>query len=79
MQAFHDEAIVWTQLRHPNITPFLGVSSIMDLALVSEWMFNGTLDAFLRDNPFERRSKYVRNAPALRNRGSDTRGRLETS
>ncbi|KAJ7585006.1 kinase-like domain-containing protein [Mycena floridula] len=54
------EALVWKQLDHPNVLPFLGVNVEMfapSFCLVSPWMSNGNLTQFLRRNPdFERRN-----------------------
>jgi serine/threonine protein kinase len=58
-QAFRNEVVTWKCLRHPNIVPFMGISSISPVCLVSEWMPEGTLLAFLKRNPEEHRIKYV--------------------
>ncbi|ESK91868.1 TKL/TKL-ccinproteinkinase [Moniliophthora roreri MCA 2997] len=46
------EAIVWRQLKHPNVLPCLGLYYLDDtqerLCLVSPWMENGNLMEFLR-------------------------------
>lgn len=42
---------MWRSLRHPNVVPFLGVSAMMAVCLVSEWMANGTVTAFLLAHP----------------------------
>lgn len=47
-QAFHDEVVVWRHLKHPNITPFLGVSTSFTICLVSEWMQNGNIGGYLK-------------------------------
>ncbi|KAG7097312.1 hypothetical protein E1B28_004673 [Marasmius oreades] len=56
-QLFKDylrEAIVWRQLKHPNLLPFLGVYHLDDnrhqFCLVSPWMENGNLVQFTKDN-----------------------------
>ncbi|EEB91416.1 hypothetical protein MPER_10225, partial [Moniliophthora perniciosa FA553] len=54
-QEYLREAIVWRQLRHPNILPCLGLyyldRSQERICLVSPWMENGNLVQFLRDSP----------------------------
>ena len=49
-KAFFGEAVVWKRLRHPNVVPFLGVTTA-PLQLVSEWMPNGTLTEYVNTNP----------------------------
>ena len=46
-QSFFEEAVI---LRHPNIVPFVGVTT-NPLQVVSEWMPNGTLTEFIERNP----------------------------
>ena len=46
-------------MRHPNIVPFLGISDILPVCLVSEWMAHGSIISFLRQNSSEDRLKYV--------------------
>ncbi|KZT10273.1 uncharacterized protein LAESUDRAFT_747675 [Laetiporus sulphureus 93-53] len=49
---FCKEAIQWKRLCHPNITPFLGVNTtLFPLCLISEWMPNGNVNAFLKKRP----------------------------
>jgi serine/threonine protein kinase len=48
VQAFCKEALVWRQLAHPNVLPFIGVDgeTFADtgfLCMVSPWMANGSL------------------------------------
>ncbi|KAJ8077692.1 Rho guanine nucleotide exchange factor [Marasmius tenuissimus] len=49
------EAIVWQQLRHPNLLPFVGVyylsASQEQLCLVSPWMERGNLVTYLQNTP----------------------------
>ncbi|OCH88103.1 kinase-like protein [Obba rivulosa] len=48
-QSFCREVAIWKYLDHPNITKCYGVSSQKSpLCLVSKWMVNGTLDAYLK-------------------------------
>ncbi|KIK63206.1 hypothetical protein GYMLUDRAFT_110426, partial [Collybiopsis luxurians FD-317 M1] len=51
---FCHEALVWRQLKHPNILPLLGVN--MDLfspsfCLISPWMENRNVITYLKHNP----------------------------
>ncbi|KAJ8095395.1 hypothetical protein PM082_023165 [Marasmius tenuissimus] len=52
---FMQEAIVWQQLRHPNILPFVGMYYLdkdqKQLCLVSPWMEQGNLVTFLKKVP----------------------------
>lgn len=55
-QDFYHEAIVWKQLRHPNIHVFMGVVTSNDpknpkLWLISPWMNNGTIHNYMKANP----------------------------
>ena len=43
-------AVIWKNLSHPNILPFLG-ATIDPLQLVSEWMPGGTLPQYIKNNP----------------------------
>ncbi|KAL0060011.1 Rho guanine nucleotide exchange factor [Marasmius tenuissimus] len=51
------EAIVWKQLKHPNVLPFLGIYHLGDtrerICLVSPWMDRGNLVQYLKDTPRE--------------------------
>ena len=55
MQDYMREAIVWQQLRHPNLLPFLGMYYLEStgdrLALVSPWMDRGNLPQYLKATP----------------------------
>lgn len=56
------EAIIWRQLRHPNIMPLCGICQDQfapQFALVSPWMKNGTLSQYLLRNPDADRVKMV--------------------
>ncbi|KAK1231732.1 hypothetical protein PQX77_005141 [Marasmius sp. AFHP31] len=49
--AYIREAILWRQLKHPNLVPFLGIYQLEDtqeLWLISPWVENGNLVEFLR-------------------------------
>ncbi|KAG7100175.1 hypothetical protein E1B28_001954 [Marasmius oreades] len=53
-RAFYKEALLWTQLDHPNLLPFLGVNITKfsgRFCLVSPWRVNGEITNFLRENP----------------------------
>ncbi|KAL0566525.1 Rho guanine nucleotide exchange factor [Marasmius crinis-equi] len=47
---FLREAIIWRQLEHPNVLPFLGLYFIdgIRICLISPWMENGNLVQYLR-------------------------------
>ncbi|KAG6850018.1 hypothetical protein H0H93_002467 [Arthromyces matolae] len=46
------EAIVWGQLRHPNILPFYGISKFRSrVAFISHWAIHGDICEYLRSNP----------------------------
>ncbi|KIK80017.1 hypothetical protein PAXRUDRAFT_159800 [Paxillus rubicundulus Ve08.2h10] len=54
-QDFCQEAVVWRNVHHINCLPFYGVATVNDGAprtcLVSPWMENGNLCAYLKNNP----------------------------
>ncbi|KDQ49539.1 hypothetical protein JAAARDRAFT_42767 [Jaapia argillacea MUCL 33604] len=65
---FSVEAIFWHFLKHENLVPFLGVSSIIPLfpkaseaplCLVSEWMPHGTLCQYIVSHPSAPRLKLL--------------------
>ncbi|KAF9257201.1 kinase-like protein, partial [Marasmius fiardii PR-910] len=49
------EAVLWTQLKHPNVLPFLGVNKELfteyQFCMVSPWMVHGSILQFLKKNP----------------------------
>ncbi|KAL0571381.1 serine/threonine protein kinase, AGC [Marasmius crinis-equi] len=50
---FYKEALLWTQLSHPNLLPLLGVNTTLfpqGFCLVSPWMVNGDVITFLSLN-----------------------------
>ncbi|KAF7366110.1 Protein kinase domain-containing protein [Mycena venus] len=52
LQEFGREALIWRQLSHPNLLPFLGIYYLdTKLCLVSPWMANGSLTEYLRTAP----------------------------
>ncbi|KIK65877.1 hypothetical protein GYMLUDRAFT_158458, partial [Collybiopsis luxurians FD-317 M1] len=55
---FCNEALVWRQLKHPNILPLLGVNLELfypSFCLVSPWMENQDIIAYLKRNPMHNR------------------------
>ncbi|KAK1230422.1 Rho guanine nucleotide exchange factor [Marasmius sp. AFHP31] len=57
LREYMQEAIVWQQLRHPNLLPFVGMYYFGEgqgqLCLVSPWMERGNLVTFLKNAPPE--------------------------
>ncbi|KZP00882.1 kinase-like protein [Calocera viscosa TUFC12733] len=55
------EMKIWSQLRHPNILPFLGYARVgaMGACFVSPWMPNGDVRAYLRANPNADRTRIL--------------------
>ncbi|KAF9789355.1 kinase-like domain-containing protein [Thelephora terrestris] len=52
LQRLRTNAVMWKQLRHPNVVNFLGLVSDSPLSsLVYPWMPNGTLSEYLRKHP----------------------------
>ena len=59
VQQLSKEAIIWKQLKHRNLLPLYGVCASITLTgfeyrrpcLVSPWMKNGDVCAFVRNNP----------------------------
>ncbi|KAF9257193.1 kinase-like protein [Marasmius fiardii PR-910] len=55
INTLYKEAVLWTQLKHPNVLPFLGVNrdlfSVNQFCMVSPWMVNGSIVQFLEKNP----------------------------
>ncbi|KAJ7279584.1 kinase-like domain-containing protein [Mycena rebaudengoi] len=52
LKQFGREALIWRQLCHPNLLPFLGLYTLDGrLCLVSPWMENGHLQQFLKKAP----------------------------
>ncbi|KAJ6487844.1 kinase-like domain-containing protein [Mycena sanguinolenta] len=52
VQEFSREALIWRQLSHPNLLPFLGLHYLDSrLCLVSPWMSNGHISQFLQSAP----------------------------
>ncbi|KAF8206954.1 kinase-like domain-containing protein [Mycena galopus ATCC 62051] len=52
VKKFGREAVLWRQLFHPNVLPFLGMYYMRhSLCLVSPWMSNGDIIHFLKNAP----------------------------
>ncbi|KAJ3872329.1 kinase-like domain-containing protein, partial [Lentinula edodes] len=53
-EQFCNEALLWRQLKHPNILPLLGVNEEIfapSFCLVSPWMANKDIITYLKANP----------------------------
>ncbi|KAJ8074855.1 hypothetical protein PM082_019182 [Marasmius tenuissimus] len=55
LRDYMQEAIVWRQLDHPNLLPFLGIyymdGNVRRVCLVSPWMERGNLVQFMKKTP----------------------------
>ncbi|KAG6861955.1 hypothetical protein C0995_009139 [Termitomyces sp. Mi166 len=55
VKEYFREAVLWSQLAHPNVLPFYGIHRLGDrrnrVAFVSPWMQNGDVHTFLQENP----------------------------
>lgn len=50
----------WKALRHPNVLPLMGViMSETEFAMVSEWMDNGNINQFVKEQPNVNRFELV--------------------
>ena len=59
-QRFCKEVITWKALRHQNTLPLLGVMiNDNQFAMVSEWMANGNINAFIKTHKDANRFKLV--------------------
>ncbi|KAF5361832.1 hypothetical protein D9756_002261 [Leucocoprinus leucothites] len=62
------EAILWGQLQHPNILPFYGVyyynQERQRACLVSPWMPNGNIVAYIEKNPYLPRNQFIHDIAA---------------
>ncbi|KAK0487229.1 kinase-like domain-containing protein [Armillaria novae-zelandiae] len=67
---FCQEALVWRQLCHPNVLPFLGVSKTLFAprhCLISPWMNNGNIMSYLQVHPdHDRHTSLVQVAEGMR-------------
>ncbi|KAF5351192.1 hypothetical protein D9756_008184 [Leucocoprinus leucothites] len=62
IKLFAKEAILWSQLSHPNILPFYGIYYLGEekrMCLVSPWMTNGNLVNYLQDHPLAPRRPFI--------------------
>ncbi|KAJ7700565.1 kinase-like domain-containing protein [Mycena metata] len=57
-ERFYEEALLWKNLKHPNILPFIGLHSEasdlnkpLSMVMVCPWMPNGTIIKYLKDFP----------------------------
>ncbi|KAJ7740618.1 kinase-like domain-containing protein [Mycena metata] len=54
LKEFGREALIWRQLSHPNLLPFFGLYYFQQrLCLVSPWMENGHMRAFLKKRLYD--------------------------
>jgi len=61
LQRFCREGVAWKHLRHPNILPLIGVTvSNQRFAMVSAWMENGNINAFVEKDQHVNRIELVR-------------------
>lgn len=49
-QKFCKEVVLWKSLEHPNVLPLLCVG-IEPLVMISEWMTNGNVIEYIKQNP----------------------------
>lgn len=42
---------MWKWLEHPSILPFLGVSTVFGLSVITPWMFSGNISAYIKSHP----------------------------
>ncbi|KAF9448075.1 kinase-like protein [Macrolepiota fuliginosa MF-IS2] len=61
--SFTREALIWNQLKHPNVLQFSGIYHLSDvygrIGLVSPWMENGNLTEYLKAHPDVPRLPFV--------------------
>ncbi|KAH8833421.1 kinase-like domain-containing protein [Flagelloscypha sp. PMI_526] len=68
LQAFLKEALVWKQLKHPNILPFIGVSSACfphQMSLISPYMKNGDIMDYLERRSWADKPTYAKRLSLL--------------
>jgi serine/threonine protein kinase len=63
-QEFCKEAVIWKNLSHPNVLPFIGANLVTEpgcerYEMVSEFMENGDIKAFIEGNPGVNRLELV--------------------
>ncbi|KAF9440354.1 kinase-like protein, partial [Macrolepiota fuliginosa MF-IS2] len=63
VRSFTREALIWNQLKHPNVLQFYGIHHLSDvygrIGLVSPWMKNGNLPGYLKIHPDAPRLPFV--------------------
>ena len=64
LQAFCKEVVIWKHLDHPNVLPFIGAMMVTEpgrerYEVLSEFMGNGDIRTFTRQNPDVNRLKLV--------------------
>ncbi|KAF5382286.1 hypothetical protein D9757_008496 [Collybiopsis confluens] len=62
IQEFCEEALVWKQLDHPNVLPFIGVNEEIfypSYCFVSPWMNNGNIMTYLAEHPEQDRLPWI--------------------
>ncbi|KAE9384776.1 hypothetical protein BT96DRAFT_841742 [Gymnopus androsaceus JB14] len=61
IREFLREAIIWRQLEHPNVLPFLGLYLLDDtrICLLSPWIDSGNLNQYLKAKPREEVDHYL--------------------
>ncbi|KAF8996202.1 kinase-like domain-containing protein [Cyathus striatus] len=64
LKAYAKEAILWSQLSHPNLLPFYGIYHLGDehgrICLVSPWMENGNVVEYIQRFPYTSRPLLLR-------------------
>ncbi|KAF9060037.1 kinase-like domain-containing protein [Rhodocollybia butyracea] len=56
LKALSKEVLLWRQLKHPNILPFLGVNTEIfapSFCIISPWLFNGDIISYAQKNPLD--------------------------
>lgn len=64
MQGFCKEVVIWKNLSHPNILPFIGAAMVTEpnhekYEIVSEFMENGNIRSFIGQNAGANRLELV--------------------
>ncbi|KAJ3932141.1 MAG: kinase-like domain-containing protein [Lentinula lateritia] len=62
LKEFCEEALVWKQLDHPNVLPFIGVNEILfspSYCFISPWMKNGNIMTYLENHPEQNRFPWI--------------------
>ncbi|KAF9262819.1 kinase-like protein, partial [Marasmius fiardii PR-910] len=67
VEDFCQEALIWTQLSHPNVLQLIGVNTNLfktDFCLISPWMVNNDIITFLKRKPEHNRLRSIREIAA---------------